>query len=69
MIGTPEPSHFVDVTDSIDAAIASLREHRAYLDGLGRQFDPDEVLRNLAGYVGLGAGCDYAVGLRHYPMG
>lgn len=47
---------------------SSLREHRAYLDGLGADFDPDEFLRNIAGYVGLGAGCDYAVGLRHYPM-
>jgi LmbE family N-acetylglucosaminyl deacetylase len=69
VIGTPEPSHFVDVTDSIEAGIASLREHRAYLDGLGGDFDPDEFLRNMAGYVGLGAGCDYAVGLRRYPMG
>ncbi|MGB6455838.1 MAG: PIG-L deacetylase family protein [Streptosporangiaceae bacterium] len=63
------PSHFVDVTDSIDAGIASLREHRAYLDGLGGDFDPDEFLRNMAGYVGMGAGCEYAVGLQHYPMG
>jgi hypothetical protein len=69
VIGSPEPSHFVDVTDSIEAGVASLREHRAYLDGLGRDFDADEFLRNMAGYVGLGAGCDYAVGLRRYPMG
>jgi LmbE family N-acetylglucosaminyl deacetylase len=63
------PSHFVDVTDSIDAGVASLREHRAYLAGLGGDFDPDEFLRNMAGYIGLAAGCEYAVGLRHYPMG
>jgi LmbE family N-acetylglucosaminyl deacetylase len=63
------PSHFVDVTDSIDAGIASLREHRAYLAGLGGDFEPDEFLRNMAGYIGLAAGCEYAVGLRHYPMG
>ncbi len=63
------PTHYVDVTDTIDAGIASLREHRAYLDGLGRQFDPDEFLRNMAGYVGLGAGCEYAVAFHHYPMG
>jgi LmbE family N-acetylglucosaminyl deacetylase len=67
--GTGNPSHFVDVTDTIDAGIASLREHQAYLDGLGRDFDPDEFLRDMAGYIGMGAGCDYAVGLRHYPMG
>jgi LmbE family N-acetylglucosaminyl deacetylase len=66
---TGNPTHFADVTTSIDAGIASLREHRAYLDGLGGDFDPDEFLRKMAGYVGLGAGCDYAVGFRRYPMG
>ena len=65
--GTANPTHFVDVTDTIDLGVASLREHKAYLDGLGRDFDPDEFLRNMAGYVGLGAGVDYAVGLRRYP--
>jgi LmbE family N-acetylglucosaminyl deacetylase len=64
-----EPTHFVDVTDTIEVGIASLREHQAYLDGLGRDFDPDEFLRNLAGYTGMGAGCEYALGLRRYPMG
>ena len=50
------PTHFVDVTGTIDAGVASLREHRAYIEGLGGDFDPDEFLRNMAGYVGLGAG-------------
>jgi len=66
---TGNPTHYADVTESIDAGIASLREHRAYLEGLGTDFDPDEFLRNMAGYVGLGAGCEYAVGFRKYPMG
>jgi LmbE family N-acetylglucosaminyl deacetylase len=65
---TGTPTHFADVTGTIDAGVASLREHRAYLDGLGGDFDPDEFLRNLAGYIGLGAGCEYAVGFRRYPM-
>ena len=63
------PSHFVDVTDTIEAGIASLKEHRAYIEGLGTDFDPDTFLRDMAGYVGMGADCEYAVGLRHYPMG
>jgi len=63
------PTHFADVTGTIDAGIASLREHRAYIEGLGGDFDPDEFLRNMAGYVGLGAGVEYAVGFRRYPMG
>ena len=63
-----EPTHFVDVTETIDLGVASLREHRAYIEGLGREFDPDDFLRSMAGYVGLGAGCEYAVSLRRYPM-
>jgi LmbE family N-acetylglucosaminyl deacetylase len=63
------PTHFVDVTDTIEAGIASLREHRAYIEGLGGDFDPDEFLRNAAGYIGLAAEVDYAVGVRRYPMG
>jgi LmbE family N-acetylglucosaminyl deacetylase len=66
---TGNPTHFVDVTATIEAGIASLKEHHAYLAGLGGNFDPEEFLRNMAGYVGLAAGCEYAVGLRHYPMG
>jgi LmbE family N-acetylglucosaminyl deacetylase len=64
--GVSDPTHFVDVTASIEAGIASLREHQAYLDGLGRAFDPDEFLRNMAGYLGMAAGCEYAVGFRRY---
>ena len=56
------------MTDTIEAGIASLREHRAYIEGLGGDFDPDEFLRNAAGYIGLAAEVDYAVGLRRYPM-
>ena len=66
---TADPTHFVDVTATMDAGVASLREHRAYLEGLGGDFDPDEFLRNVAGFTGLAAGCEYAVGMRRYPMG
>ena len=68
-VGGINPTHFVDVTGTIDAGVASLREHRAYIEGLGREFDPDEFLKNMAGYVGLGAGCEYAVSFHRYPMG
>ena len=59
--GTSAPSHFVDVTATIDAGVASLREHQAYIDGLGTDFDPDEFIRNITGYGGMAAGCEYAV--------
>lgn len=67
--GVPDPTHFADVTATIDAGVASLREHKVYLDGLGREFDPDGFLRNMAGFTGLAAGCEYAVGMRRYPAG
>src|SRR5215469_6029110 len=69
VIGTSEPTHFVDVTDTIELGVASLREHRAYIEGLGHEFNPDQFLRDMAGYVGLGAGCDYAVGMRRFGTG
>ena len=33
--GSPLATHAADVTGTVDAAVASLAEHRAYLDGLG----------------------------------
>ena len=54
--GTGTPTHFADVTGTIEAGVASLREHRAYIEGLGREFDPDEFLKNMAGYIGAGRG-------------
>ena len=66
MLASGEPTHFVDVTETIGLGVASLREHRAYIEGLGREFDPDEFLRSMAGYVGLGAGC--RVRGQHAPL-
>ncbi|MGH9019054.1 MAG: PIG-L deacetylase family protein [Acidimicrobiales bacterium] len=67
--GTDAPTHFVDVTDTIDAGVASLRQHGAYIAGLGTDFDPDDFLRNIAGYGGMAAGCEYAVLFRAYGVG
>ena len=43
--GSPAATHALDVTDTVDAAIASLAEHRAYLEGLGDHpmADPEVV--------------------------
>jgi LmbE family N-acetylglucosaminyl deacetylase len=47
---SPFALHAVDVTDTIDRGIASLREHSAYLAGLGAggMSDPDSFLRGMA---------------------
>ncbi len=67
--GASTPTHFVDVSATLDAGVASLREHQAYLNGLGREFDPDEFLRNMAGFGGMAAGCEYAVTFQRFAVG
>jgi LmbE family N-acetylglucosaminyl deacetylase len=64
-----ETSHYVDVGATLDLGVASLREHQAYIDGLGTTFDPDEFLRSMAGYGGMTAGCEYAVTFQRYAVG
>jgi LmbE family N-acetylglucosaminyl deacetylase len=66
--GGEQATHFVDVTDSLELGISSLKEHRAYIEGLGTAFDPDSFLRDNAGYGGMAAGCEYAVLLRRYQV-
>lgn len=66
--GGTAATHFIDVRDTLDLGIASLKEHRAYIDGLGRDFDPEQFLRDMAGYGGMAAGCEYAVLLRAYLL-
>ena len=59
-------SHYVDVTDSLDRGVASLLEHRAYIDGLGGEFDADEFLRGSARSAGEACGCELAVTFWRY---
>lgn len=67
--GAGEATHFVDVGGYLARGVVSLREHQAYLDGLGRNFDPDEFLHSMAGYAGMAAGCEYAVTFRRFRLG
>jgi LmbE family N-acetylglucosaminyl deacetylase len=68
MGGSPFPTHFVDVGDTIEVGIASLREHAAYIAGLGTDFDPDAFLRGNARAAGEVAGCAYAATFQLYEM-
>jgi hypothetical protein len=61
-------THFVDVGDTIECGVASLEEHRAYIDGLGEDFDPDRFLGDMGGYGGMLAGCEYAVLLQSFSV-
>lgn len=66
--GEAAATHYVDVADTIEAGIASLSEHRAYIQGLGTDFDPGEFVRKVAGYGGMAAGCEYAVLFRRFGV-
>ncbi len=59
--GSPNRTHAVDVTDHMDKGVASLEEHRVYLENLGTDFDPDTFLRMNLNATGETFGCDYAV--------
>jgi len=67
--GSPEGRHAVDVTNSFEAGLASLREHRAYLDGLGPDApDPAEMLEGMARQAGTQLGVPMAVSMEVLPL-
>ncbi len=46
----PEPTHYVDVSDHVDAAVASLSAHQAYLAALGPDYpEPTDLLGRILG--------------------
>jgi len=58
--GSPQPTHAVDITSFLEKGIASLREHRVYIENL-RGFHPDSFLRQKAVEAGKRLGCRFAV--------
>ena len=67
--GSPNATHAADVTDTFDAGLASLREHKAYLDGLGPDAgDPAEFLEGFARQTGQQLGCAMAVSMEVLPL-
>ena len=59
--GSPRPTHAVDVTSSLDKGIASLKAHKAYIENLSGEFNPETFLRESAAGTGKRVGCEYAV--------
>lgn len=60
---SPTPTHAVDISDSIDAGIASLLCHSTYLAGLGESTpNPDRLLREGAEHTAARFGGRLAVG-------
>lgn len=60
--GSPQATHALDVSAGVDAAVASLSEHRAYLEGLGEHpmADP-EFLRAFLEQTGAAVGVQAAL--------
>jgi LmbE family N-acetylglucosaminyl deacetylase len=53
VFGSPLSTHAVDITDTFDKAVASLREHATYLAALkGDMADPEVFLRRIAEMTG-----------------
>lgn len=72
--GSPNATHAVDVTDTIDRGVASLQEHQIYLDGVtpahaGPDHDPTEFLRTWAAAAGPALGVDAATTFELIPLG
>jgi LmbE family N-acetylglucosaminyl deacetylase len=59
---SPVSTHYVDVSAHVADGVASLREHRAYIEGLGQaDFDPDGFIRGAARAAGEQVGVEYAL--------
>ncbi|MBF9069601.1 PIG-L deacetylase family protein [Streptacidiphilus fuscans] len=60
--GSPDAGHAVDVTGTFALGVASLKEHRAYLEGLGdsAMAQPEELLEGFARMAGTRLGVRYA---------
>ena len=60
--GSPNPTHFVDVSTQIDRAVASLEEHAAYNSALPDAFPkPRELITWILGEGGKAVGVDHAL--------
>lgn len=68
--GSPNPTHAVDVTETLDVAIESLSKHAAYLASLGEHgmADPEEFLTTMALQTGQRFGSRRATAFEVFDM-
>jgi LmbE family N-acetylglucosaminyl deacetylase len=64
LIGSPLPTHGLDVTEHFQTGVESLKAHTEYLQGLAGNpmADPQEFLESFARQTGTRLGCTFAVG-------
>ena len=62
VFGSPDPTHGIDVTGYLNKGLDSLDEHKAYLEGIGRDAAESTHTRiaNLASAGGKALGCEHA---------
>ena len=62
MAGSPQVTHGVEVTGSMDAAVASLEAHQVYLGALGGDYpSPRDLLGMILGGGGKAMGVEHAI--------
>ena len=67
---SPEARHGVDVTDTFERGVDSLRAHAAYLSGLGSgDFDPAEFLEAISRPAGSRLGVRYGCAFEVFHLG
>ena len=67
---SPRANRGVDITETFDAGVESLKAHSAYIEGLGwADFDPAEFLESMSRGTGSRMGVPHAVGFEVFRMG
>ncbi len=67
--GSPDARHAVDITDTFDRGVESLKAHKAYIDGLGwENFDPAEMLEGMSRPTGSRLGVTHATSFEVFSM-
>ena len=66
---SPESTHAADITDTLSDGVAALEAHRAYLDGLDFDIDPEEFLEGMARQAGTRLGTRFATAFQVYEFG
>ena len=68
--GSPLAEHAVDISETFSAGVASLKAHRAYIDGLGwANFDAEEFLDSMSRATGTRLGSAHATAFEVFSMG
>lgn len=69
--GSPEATHYTDVTDHIEYGVRSLQEHKVYLEALDEGTpgkEPESFIKDGANAVGTRVGVEYAVAFELIPL-